>query len=341
MPTLTVVVPALNEEQRLPELFSALERQTRRPDQVVIADAGSTDATRSIAEKRGATVVDGGKPAAGRNAGASAATGDLLLFLDADDEFDDEFISSALDEFAARALTVATSFVEPIERDTRNLFATDVVNLYLDVMQYVSPHAPGFCILVRRSAHEAIGGFDETVVLAEDHDYVQRAAEQGKFRVLRSASVGTSMRRIEKEGLVRLAFMYLYCEMFVVAGIPIREVPFDYEFAAFEPRERTEFKQAIDTLRTRLGEVADTVVDLPGDSLDALRKLGSVEITDAAFDTHLGLLGERDLKRLQRYVGARLRLARRTPRRAVASIRRAGDAIWSSLKQMPADLWRP
>lgn len=341
MPTLTVVVPALNEEQRLPELFSALERQTRMPDQIVIADAGSTDATRQIAEKRGAIVVDGGKPAAGRNAGASVATGEVILFLDADDEFDDDFIALVLDEFEERGLTVATSFVEPIERTNRNLFATDVVNLYLDIMQYVAPHAPGFCILVRRSAHEAIGGFDETVVLAEDHDYVQRAADEGKFRVLRSASVGTSMRRIEKEGLVRLAFMYLYCEMFVVAGVPIREVPFDYEFAAFEPRERTEVRQAIDALRERLGEVADTVRDLPGDTLDALRTLGSVEISDAAFDRLLDRLGEGDLKRLRRYVGARLRLARRAPKRAVARIRRAGDAIWRSLKEMPLDLWGP
>jgi glycosyltransferase involved in cell wall biosynthesis len=341
MPTLTVVVPALNEEQRLPELFSALERQTRRPDQIVIADAGSTDATRQIAEERGAMVVDGGKPAAGRNAGAKVATGEVILFLDADDEFEDDFIALVLDEFEERELTVATSFVEPLERTNRNLFATEVVNLYLDIMQYVAPHAPGFCILVRRSAHEAIGGFDETVVLAEDHEYVQRAAEEGKFRVLRSAAVETSMRRIEKEGLVRLAFMYLYCEMFVVAGKPIREVPFDYEFAAFEPRERTEVRQAIDALREKLGEVADTVIDLPGDSLDALRRLGSVEISDVAFDRLLGRLGEADLKRLRRYVGARLRLARRTPKRAVARIRRAGDAIWRSLKEIPLDLWGP
>lgn len=340
-PSLTVVVPTLNEEQRLPELLSALERQTHRPDQIVIADAGSTDATRRVAEERGATVVDGGRPAAGRNAGARAATGDLLLFLDADDEFDDEFIASALGEFEERRLTVATTFVEPIERDAKNLLATEAVNLYLDVMQYVAPHAPGFCILVRRSAHEAIGGFDETVVLAEDHDYVQRAAEEGRFRVLRSVAVETSMRRIEKEGLVRLAFMYLYCELFVVAGVPIREVPFDYEFAAFEPRERTEFMQAIDALRERLGEVANTVAELPGDSLDALRRLGSTEINDAAFDRLLDRFGTDDLRRLRRYVGARLRLARRTPRRAAARLRRAGDAVWRSLAALPRDFWKP
>ena len=52
--TLTVVVPALNEAERLPLLFDALERQTRRPDQIVVADAGSTDDTREVASARGA-----------------------------------------------------------------------------------------------------------------------------------------------------------------------------------------------------------------------------------------------------------------------------------------------
>ena len=208
-PTITVVVPALNEEQRLPLLLNALDRQTRRPDQIVIADAGSTDDTRVIAIARGALVVDGGRPAAGRNAGAAVATSELILFLDADDELDDDFIAAAIEEFCDRKLSAATAFVDPIERDPQNVFACEVVNLYLDVMQYVAPHAPGFCILVRRDVHEAIDGFDETVVLAEDHDYVQRAAEKGKFRVLRGFRVGTSMRRIEKEGLVRLAFKYL------------------------------------------------------------------------------------------------------------------------------------
>lgn len=332
--TLTVIIPTLNEEERLPLLFDALGGQTRPPDQIIVADVGSTDQTRRVAEERGAVVVDGGKPAAGRNAGARVAVGDWLLFLDADDEIDDDFIARALDESLQRGLAVATSFVEPIEHDPRNILAVEVVNLYLDVMQYVVPHAPGFCILIRRSIHEVIGGFDETVVLAEDHDYVQRAAEQGKFRVLRSAVVATSMRRIEKEGLAQLAFKYLYCELYVVAGKPIRQVPFDYEFAAFAPEERSEFRQAIATLRDRLGELADAAVALPGDGLDALQRLGSTEITPATFEKTLSRLRAEDVRRLRRYVEARVRLARRTPRRAVARLRKAGEAIWQQLRSV-------
>jgi glycosyltransferase involved in cell wall biosynthesis len=329
--TVTVVIPALDEAERLPALFAALDRQTKRPDQIVVADAGSTDDTRVIARARGAQVVDGGKPAVGRNAGARVATSELILFLDADDELDDDFIATALDEFGDRELAVATVFVEPIERDPRNIFATEVVNLYLDVMQYVAPHAPGFCILVKRSVHEAIGGFDETVVLAEDHDYVQRAAKEGRFRILRDATVATSMRRIEKEGLVRLAFKYLYCELYVVTGRPIREVPFDYEFASFEPAERGEALKALDALRVRMGTLAENALAAPGDGVDALRRLGDTDLSPKAFDATLRELEGEELRRLRRYVGARVRLARRAPRKAVERVRAAGDAIWRQL----------
>ena len=329
--TLTVVVPTLNEAERLPLLFDSLCRQTRRPDQIVVADAGSTDDTRLIAEQRDALVVDGGKPAAGRNAGARVATGNLILFLDADDELDDDFIAAALEEFADRGLAVATTFVDPIERDPRNVFACEVGNLYLDVMQYVAPHAPGFCILVRRDVHEAIHGFDEPVVLAEDHDYVQRAAEQGTFRVLRTMRVGTSMRRIEKEGLVRLAFKYLYCELYVVTGRPIHEVPFDYEFAAFEPAERSEASTAIEALRERLGGMADGALASSSDGLHGLLRLATGDTSPTQFDRALRDLGEGDVRRLRRYVGARFRLAQRTPQRVAARLRVAGAAVWRGL----------
>ncbi len=220
----------------------------------MVADAGSTDATREIAAAHGARVVDGGMPAVGRNAGAAVADTDLILFFDADNVPPETWIEQALAEFSERSLIAATAHIAPLEQTPGNLFACDVANLYLDLIQFASPHAPGFCILIERAAHEAIGGYDESIVLAEDHDYVQRAAKIGKFRVLRGEPMPTSMRRIGKEGLVRLAFMYLYTEVYAVQGKPIHSVPFDYEFGAFEPAEKSAPLVNIDELRTGLGE---------------------------------------------------------------------------------------
>jgi len=329
--TLTVVIPALNEAERLPQLLDTLDRQTRRADRIVVADAGSADDTRAVAQRRGALVVEGGMPAVGRNAGARVTTSDLLLFLDADDILDDDFIAAAVEQFEDRRLSIATAHLEPTERDPAYVFACEVANLYMDVMQYVSPHAGGFCILARREVHEAIGGFDETLALAEDHDYVQRASHLGKFRVLRGLRVGTSMRRIEKEGLVRLAFKYLYCELYVVTGRPIKEVPFDYDFAAFEPAERTEARLAIDALRERIGELASGALAASSEGLDSLEHLGSAEVDRAAFQRALHALDTDELRRLRRYVRARARLAGHAPKKAIARLRVAAAAVWKAL----------
>ncbi len=326
-PTLTVVIPALNEAQRLPRLLELLAAQTTPPDAVVVADAHSTDGTRAIAETAGALVVDGGMPGMGRNAGAAVATTDLILFLDADNEPAFDWIECAVAEFEERRLCVAAGQIEPVERDPGNLFACEAVNLYLLLMQYVQPHAPGFCILVRRDVHERIGGFDETVVLAEDHEYVQRAAQEGKFRILRSAPMATSMRRIEKEGLVELAFKYLYTEVHVIAGVPVREVPFEYEFAAFDTAKHELVTLGLEKARERLREFGDTLAELPNTAAENLRAVGEAPSPES-IERHLRELEPQELAELRHYVRDRIAYTRRLGPVVVWRIRRRGDKLW-------------
>jgi len=276
-------------------------------------------------------VVDGGKPAAGRNAGAAKATGDLILFIDADVDLDDTTVETLLAEFDERSLTVATAHIEPIERTTENLFACDVANLYLDLMQIVSPHAPGFCIVIRRSVHEHIGGFDESLLLAEDHDYVQRASKLGTFRVLQNTPVRTSMRRIEKEGLLALAFKYIYCEIFVIAGKPITQVPFEYEFAAFDEGAASQ-RFSADTLRDTIGDAARALSALPRETLETLRDLGrSGPGSPDSIELLLASLRETDMSGISRYLSARVRLVRMKQGAVLRRFRAAGDRVWTEL----------
>lgn len=329
--TLTVVIPTLNEAERLPLLLALLAEQTRPPEAVVVADAGSTDATRELATAAGAIVVDGGKPAVGRNAGATVATTDLILFFDADNQPGPDWIERAVAEFEERELACAAGQVEPLERDAANIFACEVVNLYLQLMQYVVPHAPGFCILVRRAIHEQIGGFDETVVLAEDHEYVQRASSVGKFRILRSAPMPTSMRRIEKEGLVTLSFKYLYSEMFVLQGKPIKEIPFEYEFAAFD-RDKSELVDVgLDRVRERLRVISEPITRLSARGIERVRALGEAGVGPESIDRLLHDLTPDEIRALHEYVDGRIELTRRMTPVVLRRIRRTGDRIWRRL----------
>lgn len=90
-PRITVVIPARNEEDSLPRLLASFQKSDRQPHQLLVIDDGSTDATAEIARELGAEVLQPeplpagwqGKPWACQT-GADLATGDWILFLDAD-----------------------------------------------------------------------------------------------------------------------------------------------------------------------------------------------------------------------------------------------------------------
>jgi glycosyltransferase involved in cell wall biosynthesis len=232
---LTVIIPTLNEIAYLPSLLDALDVQTRQPEELIVADAGSTDGTAELARKRGARVIRGGMPSIGRNAGARATNGDIFLFLDADVLPPPDFIARVLEEFERKEYDVATCFLAAINENPLDRILSAGTNLYFRVIQPVSPHAPGFCILSKRIAHEKMGGFDESLMISEDIDYARRAKRYGKFGILTSARIPVSMRRVRKEGVVGLGLKYAWCEMYALAGKPVRATPFGYEFGTFGP----------------------------------------------------------------------------------------------------------
>lgn len=280
-PTLAVVVPALNEARYLPALLTSLRAQTRPPDEVVVADAGSVDDTVAVATALGARVIRGGMPAVGRNAGASATTGDLLLFLDADVVPAPDFIARALAEFAARRLDIATAPVVPLEQHWDLRLGYGLTEAYLHAVERVSPHAVGACILVRRALHERLGGFDETLALAEDHDYVRRGARLGRFAVLTGVHIPTSMRRLLAQGRTRYVRALVASELRTLTGRPIHRLPPGYVLGGLPGTSRS-----TPTTRRARGRhlrriLARPTVEVQGDAI-ALAALSSVLAVGAA-----------------------------------------------------------
>src|SRR3989441_11539274 len=86
VPRISVVVPTWNEAKYLPALFESLRRQTVPPDEVIVADSGSSDGTAEVARAAGAVVLEGERrgPGEGRNRGAAVAAGDGLLLMSRD-----------------------------------------------------------------------------------------------------------------------------------------------------------------------------------------------------------------------------------------------------------------
>jgi len=315
MTRLSIIIPALNEATTLPQLLDALNQQTYQADEIIVADAGSKDDTRQIARDHGASVVDGGLPAVGRNAGADAATGDLFFFLDADVLPRPNFIARALKEFDDRDCDMATCLIASLEDDPTNAVLAEATNLYLQVVQPFAPHALGCCLLVKREVHFKIGGFDEALCMAEDHDYAQRAADVGEFAVLTRTRIPVSMRRLEKEGLTQLAFKYLWCEMHALAGKPIYDTPFEYELGAYAAHTSKKAPRLMDIgqLRQQLGRFQNPIQQLQLPHLEQLEKLLKPERIISAQDRFKIQFDPPDLLLLRRYLLRRLALLRVRP----------------------------
>lgn len=228
---LSIVIPTKNEELFLPRLLESIKRQTFQPKEVIVADANSTDKTREIAEAFGAIVVDGGLPAEGRNRGAAKATGKFILFLDADVELRDfRFLEEAVREMEQRGLGLSTCDVFPLSDAFVDHFMHKAYNVYARAWGSLFPHAPGFCMCVRRALHEKIGGFDETLTFCEDHDYANRFRKIGTFGFLRSTHIPVSIRRLDRDGRLNIAIKYLLAELHLALLGPIRHDLFRYTF---------------------------------------------------------------------------------------------------------------
>lgn len=238
-PTVSIVIPAKNEERYLPLLLEGLAKQTQKPAQIILADAQSTDGTREIAKQHGCLIVEGGLPGVGRNAGAKLATGDILLFLDADVQINDsKFIESALKEFTTKQFDIAAPDVSLMSGRPVDKLGHWFYNHYVRLWGTWRPHAPGFCIFMRRALFNEIGGFDPTILLAEDHELAQRAGKRGKFGFLDSVSVGVTDRRFRRDGSCKVAFKYILGELHMLFLGPIRHNLFHYDFGYDDDRNK-------------------------------------------------------------------------------------------------------
>lgn len=234
---ISVVIPTLNEEALMPRLLGDLQQQTFGNYEIIVADAGSSDRTQEIAREHGAIVVAGGRPAVGRNNGAKVAHGAFLFFLDADVRVPVTFLGDAYSEIEERYLDLATCEVVPLSENPADKLLHDFANFAIKLWQFSEPHASGCCILVSKRLFRHTGGFDETLQMGEDHDFVKRASQFRPLRVLRSTQVNVSVRRLEKEGRIRLVNKYLAAELHRVFLGEIKNEIFEYEFGNFDSEQ--------------------------------------------------------------------------------------------------------
>lgn len=210
---ISVVIPAFNEEGYLGATLDSLGRardflreREAVSAEIIVVDNDSSDATAAVARSFGATVVTESRHnvARVRNAGAGAAQGDVLVFVDADTTVPEELLSR-----------VAAVMAEPgclggaVDTDYRP--AKLAAKIYLrgwraaGKLAGVAQGATQFC---RRDAFYALGGYDETLFMGEDVDFYRRLKRlarrrRGTVKLVGDVRVTPSPRRFDRWSLWR------------------------------------------------------------------------------------------------------------------------------------------
>ncbi|HET6267544.1 MAG TPA: glycosyltransferase [Acidobacteriota bacterium] len=183
--TFSLVIPARNEEAYLPRLLDTVEvaRQRYRggPDsiEVIVADNVSTDRTAQVALERGCRVARVEKRiiAAVRNGGAALATREILAFVDADMQIHPETFNE-IEKKLAEGKTICGATGARVERWSTGLLVTYAFLMIL-VLTTNMDTGVVFC---RRADFEAMGGYNEKLILAEDVQFLWDMRRLGKKR---------------------------------------------------------------------------------------------------------------------------------------------------------------
>ena len=191
---LSIIIPARNEAHNLPTLLRSLALQPVRPREIIVVDDGSTDHTAEIARQHGARVVaskplpDGwrGKTWACHQ-GAQAATGELLLFLDADTWFEPDGLARVLGGYEGGAFSVGPCHLVRQAYEELSLFFN-----FNMVVGTLPEGLFGQMLLVSRENYRRVGG----------HETVKGRTLENSFLAQQFRAAGIATRSATGRGVL-------------------------------------------------------------------------------------------------------------------------------------------
>jgi glycosyltransferase involved in cell wall biosynthesis len=200
-----MVVPAFNEEKLISASLRHIQAASHAflelgwDTELIVCDNNSTDATADLARSAGAQVVfePVNQIARSRNTGAGAATGDWLIFIDADSHPNRELFAEVAEAIGSGRCLGGGCTVKLDEPHRLGNLATHFWNTISRLMRW----AAGSFVFCRTDAFRAVGGFSQELFASEEIDLSRRLKRRAKaegqsFRILHAHPIVTSARKI-------------------------------------------------------------------------------------------------------------------------------------------------
>ena len=211
----SVVIPTLNEADRLGPLLGTLQGEPGLKE-IIVVDGGSTDGTPSIAERLGTRLIMSER---GRGhqlrAGAAAATGEFLLFLHADSVFPQGGLAAIGEILDRNPHVPGGNFRVVFDGDTR--FARGLTVFYAWIRCFALYYGDSG-IFVRRAVYAALGGF-RPMALMEDYEFVRRLERAGPTCRIEDPPLITSSRKFAGRRPVAIVWGWALLHLLYWAGV--------------------------------------------------------------------------------------------------------------------------
>jgi len=221
-PSVSVIVTGKNAAQTLERCLRSIAAQQLCPREIIYVDGGSTDDSAKIARKFTSRVIEGStkNPAQGRNAGIAFARGDILVFVDADCEIPNSWLSKAAELLLSNEKigVVGGAYLPdhpaPIpSNDLEFVLASPLISL--GSIQHKPKRRqsrvrsiPAGLIAVRRQVIEEVGAFDSDLAYCEDSELCDRIRESGYAVLYDPSLVARHMKHYSLRGLINLGYRY-------------------------------------------------------------------------------------------------------------------------------------
>ena len=203
-PTISIIIPALNEEDHIGDLITYIFRNSSLQNiaEILVIDGGSTDHTVSIVQKSGATYIKSKKGRAKQmNLGANKSTGDILYFLHAD-----TFPPKNFDRHILNAIS---------SNQKAGCFQMrfDSNNRLLRLFAWFTRYSHRICrggdqsLFITKELFIKTKGFNEDYIVFEDNEFISRLYQRTNFEIL-PYHVKTSARKYNKIGVVKLQYYF-------------------------------------------------------------------------------------------------------------------------------------